>query len=68
MFLVNVVDIYEIYKQAIEKNYELFEENIREYLGTQGINNGIIKTLKDSVDRANFFYYNNGITIICEKM
>lgn len=65
--LVNVVDIYEIYKQAIEKNYELFEENIREYLGTQGINNGIIKTLKDSVDRANFFYYNNGITIICEK-
>ena len=65
--LVNVVDLYEIYKEAVKKNYELFEENIREYLGTQGINNGIIKTLKDPVDRENFFYYNNGITVICEK-
>lgn len=65
--LVNVVDLYEIYKEAVKKNYELFEENIREYLGTQGINNGIIKTLKDPADRENFFYYNNGVTIICEK-
>lgn len=65
--LVNVVDLYEIYKEAVKTNYELFEENIREYLGTQGINNGIIKTLKSKTDRENFFYYNNGITIICEK-
>ena len=65
--LVNVVDLYEIYKEAVKKNYELFEENIREYLGTQGINNGIIKTLKNPNDRENFFYYNNGVTIICEK-
>ncbi len=65
--LVNVVDLYEIYKEAVNKNYELFEENIREYLGTQGINNGIIKTLKDPIDRENFFYYNNGVTIICER-
>lgn len=65
--LVNIVDLYSIYKDALEKNYELFEENIREYLGTQGINNGIIKTLKNPEDRANFFYYNNGVTIICEN-
>ena len=65
--LVNVVDLYEIYKEAAAKNYELFQENIREYLGTQGINNGIIRTLKDKNDRENFFYYNNGITIICEN-
>ncbi len=65
--MVNVVDLYEIYKEAISCNYELFEENIREFLGTQGINNGIIKTLKSPIDRENFFYYNNGITIICEK-
>ena len=65
--LVNVVDLYEIYKEAVKRNYELFEENIREYLGTQGINNGIIKTLKDPFDRENFFYYNNGVTIICER-
>lgn len=64
--LVNVVDLYKIYVKAVKKNYCLFEENIREYLGTRGINNGIIKTLKSATDRENFFYYNNGVTIICE--
>lgn len=65
--MVNVADLYMLYKKAIKKNYELFEENVREFLGTQGINNGIIKTLKSITDRENFFYYNNGITLICEK-
>ncbi|MCD7819553.1 MAG: AIPR family protein [Lachnospiraceae bacterium] len=65
--MANVVDLYTIYKEAQSKNYELFEENVREYLGTRGINNGIINTLKSPQDRENFFYYNNGITLICEK-
>lgn len=64
--MMNVAELYRIYQEALNRNYELFEENIREYLGTQGINNGIIKTLKDKSDRENFFYYNNGVTIICE--
>lgn len=64
--MVNVADLYQMYRDAEKKNYQLFEENIREYLGTKGINNGIIKTLKSSIDRENFFYYNNGITMICE--
>lgn len=58
--------IYKMYKSSLEKNYPLFEENIREYLGPKSINAGIIKTLK-SDDRSNFFYYNNGITIICNE-
>lgn len=65
--MVNVADLYILYKDAIKQNYELFEENVREFLGTQGINNGIIKTLQSQTDRENFFYYNNGITLICEK-
>ena len=65
--MVNVADLYTLYKDAIKHNYELFEENVREFLGTQGINNGIIKTLQSPTDRENFFYYNNGITLICEK-
>lgn len=65
--MVNVAELYLMYKKALKDNYELFEENIREYLGTQGINNGIIKTLKSPKDRENFFYYNNGVTIICEE-
>lgn len=66
--MVNVVDLYYIYREAVKKNYQLFEENIREYLGTRGINNYIITTLKDKKDRENFFYYNNGVTIICDKI
>lgn len=65
--MVNVAELYSMYKKALECNYELFEENVREYLGTQGINNGIIKTLRSPQDRENFFYYNNGVTIICEQ-
>ncbi len=63
-----VSDIYDLWKKANENDYELFEENIREYLGGGGkVNKGIIKTLKDEKDRVNFFYYNNGITIICDE-
>lgn len=60
--------IYEIVKDAKEKDYMLFEENIREYLGNKGVNARIAKTLEDDTDRDNFFYYNNGITVICEKV
>lgn len=62
-----VSELYEMYISAEKKEYPLFEENIREYLGNKGINNGIIKTLKSKEDRNKFFYYNNGITIICES-
>ena len=60
--------IYEIVKDAKEKDYMLFEENIREYLGNKGINAKIAKTLDDDEDRDNFFYYNNGITVICDNV
>ena len=42
--------------------------NIREYLGNKGVNKNIYTTLLDPDERINFFYYNNGITIICDKM
>ena len=60
--------IYEIVKECKEKNYMLFEENIREYLGNKGVNSHIAKTLDDVNDRDNFFYYNNGITVICDSV
>lgn len=66
--LAPVVSIYRLYREAIEKHYPIFDKNIREYLGNKGINKGIYKTLQDSEDRKNFFYYNNGITIICDNM
>lgn len=60
--------IYEIVKECKEKSYMLFEENIREYLGNKGVNSHIAKTLENEKDRDNFFYYNNGITVICDSV
>lgn len=60
--------IYKMVRSAESKGYPLFEKNIREYLGNKGINKRIYQTLKSDKERRNFFYYNNGITIICSKM
>ena len=67
--LTPVTVIYYMYKKAKEKHYPLFDENIREYLGSTGsVNKKIVATLKDPKDRANFFFYNNGITMIVSDM
>ncbi len=53
--------IYEIYKN------KLFDRNIRYYKGAKSgtINAQIIDTIGEQKDRKNFWYYNNGITIVC---
>ncbi len=66
--LTPVVSIYRLYRDSIEKNYPIFDKNIREYLGNRGVNKNMYATLLDEVDRKNFFYYNNGVTIICDSM
>ena len=66
--LTPVVSIYRLYRDSIERSYPIFDKNIREYLGNKGVNKGIYQTLQDQQDRKNFFYYNNGITIICDSM
>lgn len=47
----------------------LLERNIRRYLGLSGnrVNEAIQETLKDDEQRENFYFYNNGITIICSQ-
>lgn len=46
----------------------LLERNIRRYLGLHGnrVNEGIRQTLQ-SDQPANFYFFNNGLTLICEK-
>ncbi|MEG0577723.1 MAG: AIPR family protein [Bacilli bacterium] len=66
--LAPVVSVYRFYRDSIEKSYPIFDKNIREYLGNKGVNKNIYRTLLDKEERKNFFYYNNGITIICDKM
>ena len=47
----------------------LLERNIRRYLGLTGnrVNEGVATTLRDGNQRSNFYFYNNGITIICTQ-
>jgi len=67
--LTPVVTLYRMYREAREKGYPIFDANIREYLGSnKGINKSIYNTLMSSIDRKNFFYYNNGITVVCDEM
>lgn len=44
----------------------LFDKNIRKVLGKTDVNDSIEKTIKDCPER--FWYYNNGITIIADKI
>lgn len=47
----------------------LLDRNIRRYLGLHGnrVNEAIQRTLMDAQERPNFFFYNNGVTLICER-
>jgi len=66
--VVSIVDVYKLYFEAKNNSYNLFDENIREYLGSSKINKGIIGTLKSNSEKRNFFHYNNGITIACKPI
>lgn len=48
---------------------KLLERNIRRYLGLSGnrVNEAVASTLRLEDQRPNFYFYNNGITIICSR-
>lgn len=53
-------DVGQMYAK-VGKN--LFAKNIRGYLGNTDINDSMVDTIKKEPD--NFWYYNNGVTIVC---
>jgi len=66
--LVGKMQVVEV-AALIERHGErLLERNVRRYLGLQGnrVNEGIRDTLMGS-ERNNFYFYNNGITLTCDK-
>jgi hypothetical protein len=67
--LVGKVNISEIAALMERHGDRLLERNIRRYLGLSGnrVNESIRDTLKDKEERANFYFYNNGITLTCSK-
>ena len=61
---MSVKEIYELMDQYGDR---LLEKNIRRYLGKNAVNDGIVRTLLSDEKRQNFFFFNNGVTMICEK-
>lgn len=47
----------------------LFARNVRGWLGARkgSVNAGILNTLSDAEERGNFWAYNNGLTIVCDR-
>ena len=66
--LVGRISVAEVSALIARHGQRLLERNIRRYLGLHGnrVNEAIKNTLK-SDEPSNFYFYNNGITMTCEK-
>jgi hypothetical protein len=66
--LVGRISVEEVAELVRRNGERLLERNIRRYLGLRGnrVNEGIQATLQGD-ERSNFYFYNNGITLTCDK-
>ena len=67
--LVGRISVTEIAALFTRHGERLLERNIRRYLGLQGnrVNEAISKTLGVATEAPNFYFYNNGITMVCRR-
>lgn len=67
--LIGKVPIAELARLLDTHGDRLLDRNIRRFLGLHGnrVNEAISRTLLDPQDRPHFFFYNNGITLICDR-
>jgi len=67
--LVGRVSVHEIQRLFNDHGDKLLERNIRRYLGlhTNRVNTAIYQTLIDPQKSDKFYFYNNGITVVCDK-
>lgn len=67
--LVGRVAVQEIHRLFNDHGDKLLERNIRRYLGlhTNRVNTAIHETLCDPQKSDKFYFYNNGITVVCDK-
>ena len=64
IFTMNAKDVGDMYSQAGDR---LFARNIRGYLGADTkINKSMTNTVEE--DPHSFWYFNNGVTIVCDKV
>ena len=67
--LVGRVSVQEVQRLFNDHGDRLLERNIRRYLGlhTNRVNTAIHETLCDSTKSDKFYFYNNGITVVCDR-
>ena len=67
--LIGRCPVAELARLASTHGNQLFERNIRRYLGLAGnrVNEGMASTLREPGERRNFYFYNNGVTITCSQ-
>ena len=58
---VDLAKLYEVHR------HRLLAANIRNSLGNVKINKGIRATARDPEEACNFWFYNNGITFVCDE-
>ena len=63
------MSVGELARLTEEHGDRLFERNVRRYLGLAGnrVNEAMAKTLREPKERPNFYFYNNGVTVICSQ-
>ena len=61
--------VAELARLADVHDDQLFEKNIRRYLGLAAnrVNQKMASTLQEVDERRNFYFYNNGVTITCSQ-
>jgi hypothetical protein len=67
--LIGKIRVKELAALFTRRGDLLLDRNIRRFLGLQGnrVNSAIRKTLSDPGERGNFYFYNNGITLLCRQ-
>ncbi|MCL4555828.1 MAG: AIPR family protein [Gammaproteobacteria bacterium] len=66
---VGKVSIAHIHALMQEHGDQLFKQNVRDFLGfSKVVNHAIRETLLDANKRDDFFFLNNGITMVCDKI
>lgn len=66
--LIGTVPVKNIADIMQQHHYSILKQNVRDFLGSKGINQNIKETLENKEDRKNFYFLNNGITIVCSNV
>jgi AIPR protein len=67
--IVASLDVKELADIERRYHYRIFQQNVRYFLKAGNrVNKGIVTTLSTSEGRDRFWYYNNGIAIVCDSI